>query len=619
VSNLEAQVEKLTRENRELKSQTRANSVNSENTTSLETRNEVIKTSTETPTASGEQSNHLDHIVKSVRHVVVEPSRQPRFLGQSSGITLAKLVMAAIKVDTLPTPTSMSPEHSYDNTLSAPAPGASFPPRHAADHLVDVYFRYRTPHLPIIERSQVEESVENAYLYMNGSPPSDRVVERDMFITYMIFAIALCDVPSPGGGRPSQSEGCFQSAIGYAEKVITYSKSDIETLRAILFLAQFVALCPSRGSLWHLAGTALRLCIDIGLHWETEEQSINLEPEVLHERRRLWYATYQFDRVLCITLGRPFGIIEESTRVPLPNPWINRRGLGREPFKYDVHNQRAHNHLFSMSKLESEIRHVLHNQTWAPKLAYPRVNFQAWIQDIHPRLQEWYTTVPQPNKAHPSSIFSHQAYWDTIYYSAILLLYRPHSEVQHLSDQVLFISFEASCKLIASIKVLQRERKIDIMWKSVHQLFMAGLGVIYSLWHSKEIRAQNPVSKCISTLQSCALTLTALSESFQGAAGCRDTFDVLTAATVDWLVTADTEQERRKGLEFEKQVKELLNQFQPSRDAASEVNADGMSAIFSADNFSEMLSYAAQWPEFPNMNFDDMGSDNMIETGYYNF
>jgi hypothetical protein len=262
----------------------------------------------------------------------------------------------------------------------------------------------------------------------------------------------------------------------------------------------------------------------------------------LHERRRLWYATYQFDRVLCITLGRPFGITDESTHVPLPNPWISRRGLNREPYKLDVHNQRAHNHLFSMSKLESEIKHVLHSQSFSGKIAYPRIKFQVWIQDIYPRLQEWYTTIPPSNEAHPSSIFAHQAYWDAIYHNAIMFLYRPsHSVGLHLSTEFLFISFEASCKLITSIKTLQREGKIDVRWKSVHQLFMAGLGVVYILWHSKEIRAQNSIGKSISTLQSCASTLAALSEGFQGAVGCRDTFDIISSATVDWLVSDDAE------------------------------------------------------------------------------
>ncbi|KAJ5464640.1 fungal-specific transcription factor domain-containing protein [Penicillium daleae] len=265
---------------------------------------------------------------------------------------------------------------------------ASLPPHPAADHLVDVYFQYHTPHLPVVERSRVEEAMESAYQAKSGQQLPDRAMERDVFISFMVLAIALCDVSNPSGGRPSQSEGCFRSAMSWYEKVVVSSKSDVETLRTILLLAQFIALCPSRGSLWHLNGIALRLCVDIGLHWETEDHTANLDPAILYDRRRLWYSTYQFDRILCITLSRPFGIIDESIRVPLPNPWAVSRGTsGTKSIELDIHSQRAHNHLFTLSKLESEIKHVQHNQTWAPKTAYPRANYAAWFQDIKPRLE----------------------------------------------------------------------------------------------------------------------------------------------------------------------------------------------------------------------------------------
>ena len=637
ISDLEAQVAKLTRENRELQTRTQLTStaVNSEDYTSLEPSSpaicELSSTPTEGPTTSAENSSHLQDLVTSVRNVVVEPSKQPRFLGASSGITLAKMVMASIRTDVLPSSHLFSTQRSHNHSSSASAPTSesaapaesSLPPRHAGDHLVEVYFQYRTPHLPIVERSRVEEALKSAYLSINGTQSLNRAAERDIFTTYMIFAIALCNVPNPSGGtsRVMQSEGCFRSAIGWIEKVITYSKSDLETLRAVLLLAQFVSMCPWQGSLWHLTGIALRLCIDMGLHWETEGQTLNTGPELLYERRRLWYSAYHFDRVLGITLGRPFGIIDESTRVPLPNPWaVTRPPLNHETNEFDIHHQRAHNHLFSMAKLESEIKHVQHSQTCGLKIAYPKVNFAMWIQDIQPRLQEWYSTIPDTGRAHPSSIFANQAYWDTIYNNSTLLLYRPNSSVQYPSTEAISISHEAACKLIASIKILQREGKLDVLWKSVHHLFMAGLTVIYGLWQSKEIRDRNPVSNSISTLQSCSSSLFAMSETFHGAAGCRDVFDTLSSVTVDWLVTNDAEKIRQDRVEFEKQVEDLLQQLQPSRGGmfTNEKGVNDMSTVLSTNTFafSEMLSSAAQWPYFQDMNFNDMGSDPMIGTEF---
>lgn len=630
MSHLEAQIEKLKRELQGFRSQTGSNFATGEDAISVGTgsqsRQARSSSTIDIPVTSDRNSSHLQDLATSVTNVPREISSQARFLGPSSGITLAKLVMAAIRTDGVPS-SFLSEQRNQvwsGSSSDTPETEASLPPRQAADHLVDIYFQYRTAHLPIINRQQVEEALDSAYS-MGGAKSSDRASGYHIFTTYMVLAIALCGLPNPvkpaSRSRPSESEGCFLSAVIWIEKVITYSKSDIETLRAILLLAQFVALNPSRGSLWHLTGTALRLCIDIGLHWENEEQTLNMDPDLLHERRRLWYSTYQFDRVLCITLGRPFGIIDESARVQLPSPWAKSRRIGRHSNEYDVHNQRAHNHLFGMSMLESEIKHVQVSQACTPKLANPRINYSAWLLDIQPRLQEWYDTVPQPTKAHPSSIFAQEAYWDSIYHNAILLLYRPNSTVTQRSGDAMSMTFESSSKLIASIKILQREGKCESLWKTVHHLFMAGLGVIYGVWESKEIRDRNPVRKCISTLQSCASTLSAMSETFPGASGCRDIFDTLSSATVDFLVANDANEERQNRVNFEKQVGDLLGELQPARggiSAAEENNLEefNLSSMLSADGFvfSEMLSSAAQWPEYLDPSFD-LGTDPMLGIG----
>ena len=562
-------------------------------------------------------TGNLEALINSVKEVAVEPSRQPKFLGQSGGITLAKLVMAAIRPGAL-----SSTSLQKDSLRASPTPpsvlaaASSLPPRHVADHLVDVYFQYRTPHLPIIDRIHVDQSVNAAYNTAEFGDLEDTTTEKHIFITYMILSIALCDLQNPfGSGRPLESEGCFQSALMWADHVIAYSQSDIETLRCILLLAQYVALYPSQGSLWHLAGIAMRMSIDIGLHWEGDEDRIHMDPGELHDRRQLWYTTYQFDRSLCITLGRPFGITDESTRVQLPNPWIPSSGSVNSDFNdWDIHVQRAHNHLFTLSQLESEIVHVQYSQSWSAKMAYPRANYTTWIKDMQPRLREWYSAIPELSKAHTASIFASQAYWDILYNSTVLRLYRPNSMISHVSIGDLSISYDASCNLIAGLKRLQRDGKVEVLWKAVHQLFTAGLNIIYCLWYSKEIRDQHAISKCISTLQSCNSTLSAMSETFHGAAGCRDVFDSLSSATTEWLITSDTQKSTKNSREFENQVEDLLRHLQPSQrtlGAPYESNANKMSNMLSSESFvfSEMLNLAAQQQDLRDVEYDQLLDD----------
>lgn len=475
--------------------------------------------------------------------------------------------------------------------------------------MIDVYFQYRTPHLPLMSRTQVVDAIDSAYRSQQGNQATIIASDMEMFVAYMVFAIALVDIPHRGG-RSSQSEGCFRSALLHVDQLLTYSRSDLQTLRVVLLLTQFVALSPSHGNLWHLTGFALRLCIDIGLHLETESQAHNTDAQVLDDRRRLWHSTYHFDRLMSVTLGRPQGILDESIRVPLPNPWIDSHGgLSQPAHDSHSHMQRAHNHLFKLSQLESEIVHVQHSQTWNFKIAHPRPNWNSWLRDIKPRLQEWYANIPEPGRAHPQCIFAFQSYWQVVYNNTVLLLYRPNPITTAQDTDQLLGSFEAATRVIDGLKQLQREGRVEMLWKSVHHLFMAGLVVIYGLWRSKEIRDHISVGKSINTLQTCTATLSAMSETFKGAAGCRNAFESLSCTTIDWLVAKDIEEVPNNLLEFEDQVRQVTDHLRSSfvdRNTGMgqiEIEVSAMSSPRQSFDLGELLNAAAQWPDLGELDF----------------
>lgn len=606
VSNLEAQVASLTQELQELRAQSTVPRGSSASGGSVQNGGET--------TASPEYQHWMS---SSLGRVVLEPSNQPHFFGLSSGITLARLVMAALRIEDLPSPllAEQQPSHSITGSYSAVSQ-ASLPPRHAAEHLIEVYFQYRTPHLPIIERARAEQAVESAYATAENQQAPDRDSSKHLFTTYMIFAIALCNIPHPSGGRPPESEECFHSAIGEINKVFVSSRRGIDSLMALLLLSQYVALCPSKGSLWLLTGTALRLAIDLGMHWETEDSKLRMDPEALNERRRLWWSAYFFDRILCITLGRPFGMADQGITVEFPRLAATTAAETAEPTAgYALHAVRSHNSLFSLAQLESEIKHVLYSHWQGSSLAYPRADYVSWIGDIKFRLKDWYDTLPAPREAHPSSIFASQSYWDAIYNNALLLLYRPSPIVPEPTLEALRISFEASCKVITCVKTLHRERKIDIMWKWVHHLFMAGLTVLYCLWHSTELRELTEANISISMLQSCASSLSALSERWDGASGCRDAFETLSSATIDWLITANAEETRQSRLEFEKHLQDLHQQLPPS--FSGEATISDPFALLSTGTFTfgfgESLNMAAEWPALQAFDFNDLSVEAILE------
>lgn len=596
VSTLEAQVRQLKAELEEARKQktSRINSSTSPmagDNTSLD-----CDTPATAHTVTSVGSDAQD-VVKSMGLVLLESSDQPRFVGTSSGITFAKMVLAAVKQDAS---VMATPGRSRDEpAVSAPHSimASSLPPRHAAERIVDVYFSYRTPHIPILSRAKVEENVERAYAALEYSHHDfTRVSERDLFISYMVFAVGLWSIPMAGGTRSPQSEGCFISALQFVEKLLAYSPSNLETLTVILLLAQYIMLNPSKGSLWQLTGMALRLCIDLGLHWETEA-ILTLPQPLLDERRRLYWATYRFDRLLAITLGRPFGIADQSMNTGFPDPYNlgDRSVMSREP-DLDMHNQRAANHVVKLYRLESEIKHVLYHQLQGATLAYPRANYSVWFRDIQSRLRTWQDEIPDLSKANVESVYAHQSWWGALWCNAILLLHRPNPLVPTPSSESLQTCFEISCRSIQAIKTLQREGKISVAWTWVHHLFLAGLTMIYCIWQSQEVRNAASIVDVMTAAQDCASTLSALTERFAPAGGCRDAFEGLSAATLKWLITKD------KDGNPENQHPMLDNEIMALREhipfSTAGWRVDEPTSIFPDEpfEFAEYLSAAAQWP-----------------------
>ena len=569
-------------------------------------------------TAASAGSDAQD-VVKSMGLVLLESSDHPRFMGTSSGVTFAKMVLAAVNQDVSVVSASAPPQDQNASAAPHAIMGSSLPPHHAAQRIVDVYFSYRTPHVPVLTRAKVEKCVKHTYSALETSHDFSRALERDMFITYMVFAVGLWGSPGAGGTRSHQSEGCFLSALQLVEKLLSYSPSNLESLTLVLLLAQYTMLNPSVGSLWHLTGVALRLCIDLGLHWETAAV-LNLPPTLLDERRRLFWAAYRFDRLLSIGLGRPFGIVDQSLNTPFPDPYIAR---GRESHlngpDLDAQNQHAANHFVKLYRLRSEIKHVLYHQLEGGTLAYPRPNYALWFPDIQSRLRIWEEEIPDPSRAATESIYANHSWWTAHSCNAVLFLHRPNPLVPHPTPESLHISFEVSGRCIQAIKTLQREGKISVAWTWVHHLFLAGLMMIYCIWQSPEIRNTASIVEVMTAAQDCASTLSALTERFSAAGGCRDAFEVLSAATLKWLVARDkSDPSESQPPMLDNEIHQALREHIPYSNGSW--RADELANIFPHEpfEFAEYLNAAAQWPG-PNLDGSSVfGMQDMFDASHIN-
>ena len=332
-----------------------------------------------------DESDKLHQLVSNIGMVSVQGASDPRFLGSTSGISFARVVFAAVKssVSGNSSDTSGGRGSKRGSVGSAAAVGgtsmrdsffglqskpnmkpAPFPDRELGLALVNLYFEHANPQIPILHRPEFMQLFGRAY-----ASKDRRRSARELYLLNIVFAIGAGTMledshgtslpsagirstepvrqepasPNPKKPKPSsqqrQPEEYHASAMMHLESFLGSMpvadrpeglSGGLEQLQAVLLLAGFALLRPVAPGLWYITGVAVRLGIDLGLHYEdgagvdsgtedigsTSRRDASGKADDLSSaspagigskergrrewvrdlRRRLWWCVYSFDR-----------------------------------------------------------------------------------------------------------------------------------------------------------------------------------------------------------------------------------------------------------------------------------------------------------------------------------
>ena len=554
------------------------------------------------------EAEKLNELVSNIGMVSVQGASDPRYLGSTSGISFARVVLAAIKssvstnnserTGVKPSKPSQdvaaaggsSMRDSYFGLQTKPnIPEASFPDKQLGEKLVRLYFEHANPQIPILHRGDFMEIFDRAY----SVEPALRT-SRELYLLNIVFAIGAGIIwgssdPEPSTGhhhelnvkrtkmssQQAQPEEYHASAIVHLSSFLSATSTsdnkersggDLEELQAVLLLAGFALLRPVAPGLWYIIGVALRLAIDLGLHYEdgsdletvgngaagqqnfgpnmarnqadfNSGQSIDPQEKGRREwirdlRRRLWWCTYNFDRLVSTCVGRPFGITDQvvTTEFPclLDDKHITKNGLLRPMSVDEPSYKRVSHHYFRLRLLQSEILQVLqyqqaqqarrggtnqYNEFMHTKLPSPFLtkfnSFRSWRKDIDQRLWDWKESAPPQ---HDTGVGFSTHFLELNYWQAVIMLYRqsltvpaplagqlsPSEEVvspastiieeKEDEDLVFLKCAEAGQKTLKLYRQLHRRRLVNYTYLATHHLFMAGISFLYAVWHSPAVR-----------------------------------------------------------------------------------------------------------------------------------
>ncbi|RAL16751.1 Zn(II)2Cys6 transcription factor [Aspergillus homomorphus CBS 101889] len=478
--------------------------------------------------ANKEDNWRIHNLVSNIGMVSVQGTSDPRYLGSTSGISFARVVFAAVKSSVSGNVAERGPmrpnerlPHSATGTGGSTMRDsffglqtrptmkcAAFPDRDLAERLVNLYFEHANAQIPILHRADFMEMLDRTYAVDEKSRSP-----RSLYTLNIVFAIGAGiifeDKPagdvkrdnrensptSSSSKRPRlsshqhQPEEYHASAIIHLESFLGNTASGdgsgaLEELQAVLLLASFALLRPVAPGLWYIVGVAMRLAVDLGLHYEdgteidapgdetinrtqgkgTDKSKTRVDTRELGRRewvrdlrRRLWWCVYSLDRLVSCCVGRPFGISDQSISTEFPcefeDKYITKSGIVTPPEGAPSYKHAAH-HYFKLRVLQSEIQDVLQHQQarflrqrspYAVKrpirsdIVSPFLqgfdSFHSWRKDVHRRLAEWQQSAP--TRRDTGVQFSVE-FLELNYWQAVIMLYQQSLTVPaELADEIM--------------------------------------------------------------------------------------------------------------------------------------------------------------------------------------
>ncbi|KAI2791146.1 hypothetical protein POX_c04002 [Penicillium oxalicum] len=486
------------------------------------------------PTRNDSDSQPQSRQAHEIGLVSLSSGTVPRYIGPSSGYFLASLVFSNAGRRSQP---PGNPNGTNLVSLSSDLfnSHASLPSRKKdAIEISSNYFS--TVHLlyPFLHEPSHMQRLDRVY----ATESSPDLVPSDAFQVYMVLAIAASDL-SRRLKLYLPAEGYYTSAASYFERAC--ADGSMESLQSQLLLMVYALHNPSCDvNVWGLNYQCLASLIDLGLQRDVRASS-NFQISLLEQemRTRIFWVVYTFDRALGTMMGRPIGVRDEACELRLPSDISDAQLalasdlVDERPADHPPSHMTFSIHLFKLSRLNSEIKYVMHSICRdPPSYAYPPIlNIHQWQKDMAQRLEVWRTQVPR-SAEHPV-IFQ---LCECKYHEMMILLLRPSPGIPDPPEDSLKECFQHATHLIRGFGDLYKQDTLLYSRFVVHSIFLSTLLMLHCLWKIPRLASQVQVPDVVADTGIATSLLSGIGEHWAEATRARDCIQELSSATIQRLL-----------------------------------------------------------------------------------
>ncbi|KAI9745107.1 MAG: hypothetical protein M1818_001385 [Claussenomyces sp. TS43310] len=441
-----------------------------------------------------------------------------RYLGSSSGVTFARLTQAVLKrlrpdlqpfsfrdVTSQENPAVLltnqvepgNPNYtSVTGKTISPREESSddiqLPPKAHAYRLAEYYWCHSHTLYPFVRKAQFMGSLEK--MYNDPEDLSLRSSSSWLYTMWMIFAIGSTTLSSVMITEETESIAFWNEAMTHFDA--TLEEGNIAALNGILLQVSYsffnqvgprydgtAAKLLEFPDTWYLIGMAIRLALGMGLHTKASKFSVSMPKSVQEYRSRIFFSLYMMDRLVSITLGRPFGLRDEDIEIEpfaaaddcniLQDRILPHEGLTLPATAVPLH-------ILSLRKLAGEIFQEIYSNR---NVSLSQPDRDSIIRKLHEQLIDWRRGMPFPLPESQTLRVPHLSttWFDLNYHNHVIMLYRPSPLCPVITVEKVTILADAAMMSIRHISTMHRQQKYAFNWLNLFSLFTSTLALIYSI------------------------------------------------------------------------------------------------------------------------------------------
>ncbi|KAJ5366596.1 hypothetical protein N7541_000537 [Penicillium brevicompactum] len=392
--------------------------------------------------------------------------------------------------------------------------------------ILDTYFTRLHSRYPFLRRKEVYKIHEERWRL--AKTKREDLTKPDQFAIFklnMVYAIGATMLQLTEKYAYTAPERFYNAALKHVPTMC--EARSIENIEAMVLLVVYHIRTASSHGMWYMIGLAMRTAIDLGLHRKANES--NLDPFTTQMRRRLFWSVYYLERVVSMSLGRPFSLSDRHIDLDLPldiDDDIEDPALLTAPQNPNTTTTLTFAiYLFKLRRIDSRVQHKIY------RADRPLSTLQQKMDPLYLELEQWKESAllrfSGPDLDYPMLHYNR----------AVRLLIQPFLPLLPITDPYYRICLLAAGNICQSHKRLHQTLEYGHSFLAVQTVFMAGITLLYALWtHTDQVWSV----RMSNDIRACSTVLFVMGERAAWVKKYRDAFELLVNAAMEKLQGDET-------------------------------------------------------------------------------